>query len=194
MGCFPGFHQVKKFLWVLAGKVDRTCVCITYIHMMDTVLLLILSSKLMFLDNAIHIVINRAAADQTGLRFTLAGQLIDVITRCSVLNQNSILLHIDEVFTCTVIDFLIVKIRICRKVHLCTVHMQERIRILISDLLCLLPRHYIIWKCRYCLCLVRNRSEGTECLKNSHFYISFVLSFFLCKMYFYFITSPSTLQ
>ena len=51
----------------------------------------------------------------------------------------------------------------------CAVNMKKRIRISVSDFLRFLTVYHIIWKCSYCLCLVRHRSQSPKRSKNCHF-------------------------
>ena len=136
--------------------------------MADTILLLILSGEFMLLNHIIQIIINRATANQTGLCPALTRQFINVVARCLVLDHNSVSFHICKVFSRFVINLRIIKICVLRKIHLRTVYMKEGIRVLISDRLRLFSCYYIIWKCRYPRRLVRDWSECTKCLKNSH--------------------------
>ena len=83
-----------------------------------------------------------------------------------VLNQNASLLHLMQVLFRFLINLRIIEVRLCRQIHLCSVYMEKRIRILFPNGCCLFSIHYIIWKGSYCCCLFLCRSK---CLKSCSF-------------------------
>ena len=122
----------------------------------------------MLFHHIIQIIINRSAACNSSLNLPLAYQFIYVVAWLMVLNQNASLLHLMQVLFRFLINLRIIEVRLCRQIHLCSVYMEKRIRILFPNGCCLFSIHYIIWKGSYCCCLSLCRSKCFKCTKYCH--------------------------
>ena len=155
---FPLRKKTAQSVGVAACQVNRACVCIAHIHMIDAVQFLIRSGKLMLLHHIVQIIVNGSTACNSSLYLPFANQFIYVITGLMVLGKNPLLFHLKQILLCLLIYLRVIKPGICRKIHLRSVHMQKRIRILFSDCCGFLPAHHIIRKCCYCRSLFPGRS------------------------------------
>ena len=86
MMIFPVIHQCKQRIRISACQKNRTGICITGIYMVDPVLFLIFSGKLMFLHYTIHIIINGTAGNDPCLATSIHGQLIQIIMVSCICN------------------------------------------------------------------------------------------------------------
>ena len=161
----PALHQGKKLCRITACQKDRACIGITDIHMVNSVLLLVLSCQLMLFNDAVYIVVDGTDAYDSCLGFSLADQLIEIVVRFLVLDQCSLFLESVQIFSGFLINFWIIKVCHRIQIHLCSVYMEKRIWIFFPDLSCLLSVYYIVGKCSHALCLVRCRPHCLKCLK-----------------------------
>ena len=104
MMIFPVIHQCKQRIRISACQKNRTGICITGIYMVDPVLFLIFSGKLMFLHYTIHIIINGTASYDTGLCLSFSYKFIYIVTGLLILNKNSLFFHIVKIFFCFFIN------------------------------------------------------------------------------------------
>ncbi len=175
---FPLLKKSIQRICITAGKINGACISITYIHMIDSVQLFN-SDRVSscFFHHIIQIIINRSAACNSSLNLPLAYQFIYVVAWLMVLNQNASLLHLMQVLFRFLINLRIIKVRLCRQIHLCSVYMEKRIRILFPNGCCLFSIHYIIWKGSYCSSVglsalnarntaIKSCSFPVACLKN----------------------------
>ena len=133
MMIFPVIHQCKQRIRISACQKNRPGICITGIYMVDPVLFLIFSGKLMFLHYTIHIIINGTASYDTGLCLSFSYKFIYIVTGLLILNKNSLFFHIVKIFFCFFINPLIIQICFRFQIHFRSVNMKKRQGILISD-------------------------------------------------------------
>ena len=142
--------------------------------MMNPVLFFIFSGQFMFLYHTVSVIIYGSTAYNPCLRFSFSYKFINIIAGCFILYQNSFLFHFHKIFSGFFVDPFIIKINPRLQIHLRSVYMKKRKRVLISDLLCFFPVHHIIWKRSHICCFFLYRAQ---CLKRAKYcHIVFLLS------------------
>ena len=92
--CFYFIYNGCDCCIITVCKKDRAGLCITDIHVTNTIHLLFCTGILMLFDHIILIIINGCACGNTSLSPPVHGQLIDIVTRFFISDKISLCYHI----------------------------------------------------------------------------------------------------
>ena len=138
--------------------------------MADPVFFFFRSCFLMLFDHVVFIVIDRSAGNDPGLRPSLSGFFVNIITWFLFFLKSSFCDPVIQQIMCFLIYLRCIGIGILRELCLRPVNTKEGLRMLCRLLSRLLPVVYIIRQCRYFLCPVRPRTNCTKGSDLCHFF------------------------
>ena len=119
------FHDGINRVVSVEAEEDRTGLSTAGVHMTDPVLLLFCARVLMFLDNALIIIIDRSACDDPGLGPVAHGLCINIVTGSLVLDKTAFTDPGMQQFSCARIDAPVIYVHILRECRLCTVDRKK---------------------------------------------------------------------
>ena len=113
-------------------------------HMLHAVLLLIGTGKLMLFDDTIEVIIDIGSNDKAILGTALHGLAVEIIIRCRILDEPTVLLEFLELFDSDVIDLGVVLVGYWVEIYLGFDDVIERLLIALALIVSLLRRQNIV--------------------------------------------------
>ena len=137
--------EVVEHLIVGISKEHRFDVGIIYANMLHSVFLFISTCKLMLLNHAIHIVVDKSTYHQSILRFTIHGLCVDIILLLVILHEPSLVLELLEVLGSLLVHTRVVLAGAYREIDLRLDDVVQAHLVVASFSSCLFRVKNVVW-------------------------------------------------